>query len=281
MKTEENVCENANKTGHTASAERENKGSAVLGKFKDVNALLAAYGALEAEFTRRSQRLKALEKEAENLRNVRGAASENAGREAEKSALGKGIGAPSVAETTDRGDRETLAHTGAAEAAEADDAAPKNLEPALKPDFECLNAGENENVSKSENAFESENVFEGARNGTAETFGAVSAAETVGTSENGATEEKTEEVSGTVGTVGTVGNGGTEEAATEEELFRAATTNERVRLKIIGEYLSSLSKPNAPLVRGGTGALVLSPARAKTVEDAGLMALRYFKDGKK
>ena len=38
------------------------KGSTVAGKFKDVNALLTAYGALEAEFTRRSQRLKELER---------------------------------------------------------------------------------------------------------------------------------------------------------------------------------------------------------------------------
>ena len=35
-----------------------------LGKFKDVTALLRAYGELEAEFTRRSQKLKALEEAA-------------------------------------------------------------------------------------------------------------------------------------------------------------------------------------------------------------------------
>ncbi len=34
-----------------------------LGKFKSVEALMDAYGQLEAEFTRRSQRLKALEKQ--------------------------------------------------------------------------------------------------------------------------------------------------------------------------------------------------------------------------
>lgn len=271
MKTEENVCENENKTGHTASAERENKGSAVLGKFKDVNALLAAYGALEAEFTRRSQRLKALEKEAENLRNESGAVAENAAREAEKPANGKEEVASSVAETIERGDKETLAKIGAgADRAEADDASPHNLEPASKPDFECLNVSESENASESE-------------------------AEKVEKTESGVAEGKAEEVAGAVGrafvsesekdvlkSANEEENKGTKDvAATEEELFRAATTNERVRLKIIGEYLSSLSKPNAPLVRGGTGALVLSPARAKTVEDAGLMALQYFKDGKK
>ncbi len=41
-----------------------------LGKFKDVDALLHAYEALEAEFTRRSQRLKALEEERERAASV-------------------------------------------------------------------------------------------------------------------------------------------------------------------------------------------------------------------
>lgn len=44
------------------TAEAEEKGAAAeLGKFKDVKALTEAYRALEAEFTRRSQRLKELE----------------------------------------------------------------------------------------------------------------------------------------------------------------------------------------------------------------------------
>lgn len=38
------------------------EGAPVLGKFADVDALVRAYGELEAEFTRRSQRLKELEK---------------------------------------------------------------------------------------------------------------------------------------------------------------------------------------------------------------------------
>ena len=37
-------------------------------KFKSVDALASAYGALEAEFTRRSQRIKELEKTVENLK---------------------------------------------------------------------------------------------------------------------------------------------------------------------------------------------------------------------
>ena len=45
-----------------AEAEGRKDGATALGKFKDVDALLAAYNNLEAEFTRRSQRLRELEK---------------------------------------------------------------------------------------------------------------------------------------------------------------------------------------------------------------------------
>lgn len=53
----ENECRG---TANTAEAE-EKEVAADLGKFKDVKALLNAYNNLEAEFTRRSQRLKELE----------------------------------------------------------------------------------------------------------------------------------------------------------------------------------------------------------------------------
>lgn len=65
MTGEENVCGGKEGTERALEAEGKN-GSAVLGKFRDVNALAEAYGALEAEFTRRSQRLRELEKRAEN-----------------------------------------------------------------------------------------------------------------------------------------------------------------------------------------------------------------------
>lgn len=45
----------------TAEAEKEKIAAAGLGKFGSVDALIAAYSSLEAEFTRRSQRLKELE----------------------------------------------------------------------------------------------------------------------------------------------------------------------------------------------------------------------------
>lgn len=48
-----------------------------LGKFKSVDALLRAYGELEAEFTRRSQKLKALEDAAAKSSEEAGAVREN------------------------------------------------------------------------------------------------------------------------------------------------------------------------------------------------------------
>ena len=45
-----------------AEAEENKKAAPAAGKFRDADALLAAYTSLEAEFTRRSQRLKELER---------------------------------------------------------------------------------------------------------------------------------------------------------------------------------------------------------------------------
>lgn len=61
------------------AAAREKEGAAAvrdLGKFKSVDALLEAYGSLEAEFTRRSQRLRELEGKERN--NAAPSADENA-----------------------------------------------------------------------------------------------------------------------------------------------------------------------------------------------------------
>lgn len=50
-------------TANPAEADEKQNVAADLGKFKDVKALLSAYASLEAEFTRRSQRLKELEEQ--------------------------------------------------------------------------------------------------------------------------------------------------------------------------------------------------------------------------
>lgn len=61
----------ATETAETPASEEANMGEeAYLGKFKSVDALMRAYRELEAEFTRRSQRLKALEESAPNQGNA-------------------------------------------------------------------------------------------------------------------------------------------------------------------------------------------------------------------
>ena len=59
----DNLTENERATAETAEVGQGENAAAVLGKFKDVQTLMKAYSDLEAEFTRRSQRLKELEKE--------------------------------------------------------------------------------------------------------------------------------------------------------------------------------------------------------------------------
>ena len=58
----DNLTQNEKVAADAAEAEGK-EAAAALGKFKDVQTLMKAYSDLEAEFTRRSQRLKELEKE--------------------------------------------------------------------------------------------------------------------------------------------------------------------------------------------------------------------------
>ena len=75
MINEDNVNEEFSQTEQDAIAQSDVQGekmdvpnhSTVLGKFKDVDALVKAYESLQAEFTRRSQRLKDLERRAEQI----------------------------------------------------------------------------------------------------------------------------------------------------------------------------------------------------------------------
>lgn len=82
------MTEEENKTEKPASAQMPN-----LGKFQNVEALMRAYQELEAEFTRRSQRLKALEAAALSAadgktdKNADGTAAEDAQTENADDAL--------------------------------------------------------------------------------------------------------------------------------------------------------------------------------------------------
>ncbi|MBO5736421.1 MAG: hypothetical protein J6S04_01310, partial [Clostridia bacterium] len=66
-------------------------------------------------------------------------------------------------------------------------------------------------------------------------------------------------------------------AAPSESLYAQVCRDEEVRLRIIGEYLSSLGKSSAPLMTGGVGAFTTPPFRAANIAEAGNMALLYFK----
>lgn len=81
----DNQTEKLQVTAEPAEAEKE-EAAAELGKFKDVKALMEAYNALEAEFTRRSQRLKELEANKEQSAPAIAENAEAPSREAEKTA---------------------------------------------------------------------------------------------------------------------------------------------------------------------------------------------------
>lgn len=181
-----------------------------LGKFKDVSALLKAYDSLQSEFTRRSQRLKELERQTQKLGDTdaqaQGGAEKLKNRAKERKAEEERFN--SFVQEIERGE----------------------TQPSSLPDL----SGEQENTEK---------------------VGA-------GLSE---TREKASVDGEKVG------------AISSEELFTLVSRDESVRLKIIGEYLSSIGKSGAPLMRGGAGLCVSPSVKAKSIGEAGAMALRFFK----
>ena len=62
-----------------------------------------------------------------------------------------------------------------------------------------------------------------------------------------------------------------------QALYLQASQNDEVRLKIVGDYLKSLGGSGVPLVRGGAGTLAAPPVRAKSVAEAGRMALSFIR----
>ena len=179
-----------------------------------MDALLKAYDCLQAEFTRRSQRLKELERAAENSANGNAAtlgAEKLRKRAAERKA---------EEEKFD----EFVSELESSEASPAQEAEP------AKQDKVCL-----------------EKVCE-------ETGGAAAIQENVSS-----VEARREHVE-----------------LSSRELYEKASRDEEVRLKIIGEYLSSIGRAGVPLTFGGGGALTAPTKKAKTIDEAGNMALRWF-----
>ena len=205
--------------------------SAVLGKFKDVNALARAYTSLQAEFTRRSQRLKELE------------------RETGKQDADKG-------EPREDGDKAAMVE---------------------KLRKNALSAREEGKKFSSFVAEIERSVVQNQEDGSLPE-GGIPQAETVG--EAVVTQQETEGAASVYFEENSSVAGSREAAAlSADELYEKANRNEEVRLKIIGEYLSSLKKSGAPLMTGGAGTLAAPPLKARSVEEAGNMALHFFKRG--
>ena len=215
----------------TQSGDVSQDAPTVLGKFKDVDALYKAYSSLQAEFTRRSQRLKELEKLAENLGEERRDSSAAAEKLRKNSKLVK-------------------------ERERAFDGFVAELE----------QTGERE-VSSCEPDGEQGEKSQQAATGVAE--------------QELATEQGINAVQGKqVLTGGTSVEESRETAElSSNALYERVRCDEGVRLRIIGEYLASVGKGVVPLTKGGAGTLAAPVLKAKTLEDAGNMALLMFKRG--
>lgn len=235
--------------------------SALPPKFKDVNALAEAYNALQAEFTRRCQRLKELELRAQKFSETDRKQPDNKPKSDAEGGVHAAVGADKALHyPTDNGigtvsdaDKENLG-AATAEMTFAD----KDKEN-QQAEATFGKAGENAALQDSAAADEKQTD---ERN--ADLKKAVAGIFSVGeTAEN------------TLGNTlkNTSGNFGTGGNAAEMKI------DEQTRLKIIGEYLSSLRKNDAPLLRGGTGTFGTPPVRATSLEEAGAMALRAFKRG--
>ena len=231
MEEMDNVCEETTLTGDIAEA-KEKSAPTVLGKFKDVDALQRAYESLQAEFTRRSQRLRELEKEVENFTK------------------GSAAGVEKLRKTA-KARREEAKEF---DAFVADTVAPKDKKPT--DEVEPVETDENSVLAQKESVLGIGAEVDGAQ---------ATDGKTEGETDGGYALEETQE------------RGGESAAITQEELFRRANEDESVRLRIVGEYLASLGKSGAPMTANGAGMLATPSARAKSVGEAGSMALLYFR----
>ncbi len=287
MNQEDNVCEETTLTEETKTMKmdvgekiRAKNTSAVLGKFKDVDALAQAYNALQAEFTRRSQRLKELERKTENQEAVK-----NGVKEKNADVLG--------VEKLRKNAKAKRAQAKQFDAFVADVVAEKEAE---RPVVADANAGEKEDLQAE--SLHTENTPKGngmlAEDSSLDTLDNkrpenVEAENVLRESGEELMTEEGEMVQSTTrfyhnnaavegqkkAEMPVAENGAT--LFSSEGLYEKVLENEQVRLRIIGEYLASIGKSGAPVTCGNAGILTAPPMRAKSIVDAGGMALHYFK----
>lgn len=275
MDNKENVCVEENGAEQVAEAMTGrmkevdcpmNGGSATPKKFKDADALASAYGALEAEFTRRSQRIKALEKELAAIRAKTVGSGASGAEKLKKNAEARRTAAMEFdkfvrgLEKKEGAEARISVETDAVKAADGDtfdEVCDADL--VEKTEKESLAFAERTSTPKEKGENTAEDVLEEENVATAR----VDEGKTVRT----ALQESVKAASVV---------GGKAELSSEE-LYARVSRDEGVRLKIIGEYLASLGKNAPPLTAGGTGAMTAPPLRAKNVADAGRLALQYLK----
>ena len=208
MQKMENVYEITSQTKQGSEMNKtqgaKTEGLADLGKFKDVNALMQAYQSLQAEFTRRSQRLKRYE-EADNLDGKEKELCEKKDATADAPEL---LGERPASVTEEK--VETVKTNGG----------------------ECPDC-------KSE---DDEQISVMHEEGT----------------------PKRERV----------------EITPTASLYEQVMANEEVRLKIVGDYLSSVGKTAAPLSTGSVGVLTSPVKKAGSISEAGRFALAFLQSGK-
>ena len=290
MEKEENVCVKTEGTEEKMVMENGANGccenaSAVPSKFKDVDALVRAYSALQSEFTRRSQRLKELERKVENLEGE-GMAVHSGAEKLRKNAQVRRLDAARfnsfVAETEQSKAQgveiaERMKTVGEADAAKAVEVlgavknAPDATVCAVDTATAVAAATSNEEPTK-EQPLEQERLENG--NETAEKDPEVdresSSTDAPAHSEEGAEKQEQAEVGAKAFYLKKQAQGGEGQASVagneasfnpSDALYAQVCRDEGVRLRIIGEYLSSLGKSGAPLMTGGVGTFTTPPKR--------------------
>ena len=246
MQNMENVYEINPQTEQGSKINQEvNVGSADLGKFKDVNALLQAYQSLQAEFTRRSQRLKRYQEQENQRREASLSSGNGSDADNEKNRAEKFDDLESATAPYTEINAAPSTQSGKLDTAEIAVEEPQSQADALCDDGVRPCSATEEKITESEDG---------------ETFAAQSGSADHDTV-NKEKEIQTDRVR--------------EQSA--QSLYELAAANEEVRLRIVGDYLSSIGKSNAPFVRGGASALVTPPKKPRNLADAGNMALAYLK----
>ena len=265
MIEKENVCVEEKGAGQAVIAAEGTKescpdlGSTAPKKFKDADALARAYGALEAEFTRRSQRIKELEKEVEKLKSgfadsgssgaeklrKNAESRRNAAKEFDKFMRELGKQGEKIEKQDEKATEKQAEKEALGEDAPENGFAATDME---KDDVQTLVSAV-KGAEKAEQVLKTENLGDEGE-------------------KMKAALQKSREASSVVGE---------REALSSDELYARVCDDEKVRLKIIGEYLSSVGKNLPPLTAGGVGAMLAPPMRAKSIADAGSYALQYFK----